>query len=201
MQQDVRRARRIDAERRADDAAARQMRLDEIGLEVLAEEVGDTHGVKADRVVDRLLTELGEFLAQIDHLADVARPERGRVGRRAQQQRTNELALPHHVRRVAVVGIGIARVVPRELAALHVVIRVVAEDVAAARDRHPAAVGHHLQPMARELQVAEQLRPQQTANIRAVRVDPALLISRLTAAPPIQGLRSKTSTLRPARAR
>ena len=175
MQQHVRRARRVHAHRGADDAAAREVRLDEVGLEVLAEEVGDAHRVEADRVVDDLLAELRELLAEIDHLADVARLERGRIRRRAQQQRPDELALAHHVGRIPVIGVRVARVVARELAPLHGVVGVVAEDVARAREGDAAAVGHDLQPVLRELEVAEQLRPQQAADVGAVRVDPALL--------------------------
>ena len=106
MQQHVGRARRVHAHGRADDAAAGEVRLDEIGLEIFAEEIRDAHRVEAHRVVDGLLAELRELLAEIDHFADVARPQRGRVRRRAQQQRTDELALAHHVGRVAVVRIA-----------------------------------------------------------------------------------------------
>ena len=101
--------------------------------------------------------------------------QRRRVRRRAQQQRADELALAHHVRRVAAVRVRVARVVTRELAALHVVVGVVAENVAGARDGDAAAVRHDLQAVARQLQIAEDLGPQQAAHVGAVRVDPALL--------------------------
>ena len=175
MQQDVSGARRVHAHCRADDAAARQVRLDEIRFEVLAEKVGDAHRVEADGVVDRLLAELRELLAQIDHLPDVPRPQRRRVRRRAHEQRADELALTHHVRRIALICVRIPRVVTREFAALHVVIGVVAQNVAGARDRHATAVRHDLQSVARQLQIAEELRPQQAAHVGAVRVDPAFL--------------------------
>ena len=116
-----------------------------------------------------------KLLAEEDHFLQVARLERGRVGRRAQQERADELALAHDVGRVPVVRVRVARVVARKLAALHLLVRVVAEDVAVRRDGHAAAVGHDLQAVARELEVAEQLRAQQAAHVGAVRVHPAFL--------------------------
>ena len=175
VQQHVGRAGRVDAHRRADDAAAGQVALDGVRLEVLVQEVGDAHRVEAQRVVDELLAELVELLAQEDHFLEVARLERGRVGRGAQQQRPDELALAHDVGRIAVVRVGVARVVAREFAALHLLVGVAAEDVAVRRDRDAAAVRHDLQAVAGEFEVAEQLRPQQAADVGAVRVHPALL--------------------------
>jgi hypothetical protein len=141
------------------------MRLDQVRLEVLAQEIGDAHRVEADRVVDELLADLHEFLAEEDQLADVAWLERRRVRRRAHQERADELALSHHVGRVAAVCVGILRVVTRELAALHGLVGVVAEDVAGPRDRDTAAVRHYLQPVLRELEVAKQLGPQEAAHV------------------------------------
>ena len=54
-------------------------------------------------------------------------------------------------------------------------VGVVAEDVAVRGDGDAAAVGHDLQAVARELEVAEELGPEQAAHVGAVRVDPALL--------------------------
>jgi hypothetical protein len=175
MQQHVRRTRRVHAHGGTDDAAPGEVRFDQVGLEVLAEEVGDAHRVEADHVVDDLLAELRELLAEIDHLADIAGLERGRIRRRAQQQRADELALTHHLGRIPVIGVPVRGVVARELAPLDGVVGVVAEDVARARKGDAATVWHDLEPVFRELEVAEQLGPKQAADVGAVRVDPALL--------------------------
>ena len=166
VQQHVGGARRIHAHCRADDAAAREMALDRVRLEVLVEEVGDAHRVEAECVVDELLAELADLAAKEKQFAEVPRLERGRVRRSAKEQGPDELALAHHVGGVPMVRIRVARVVARELATLNLLVRVVAEDVAARGDRDAAAVRHDLQAVTRELEVAEQLRPQQAADVQ-----------------------------------
>ena len=61
-------------------------------------------------------------------------------------------ALAHHVAPVAQVGVGVARAVARDLAALDVLVEVAAEDVAVAREGDAAAVGHDLQAVARQIE-------------------------------------------------
>ena len=85
-----------------------QVRLDDLALEVLVEQIGAAHGPEAQRVVHALLAEAVKMLAEVQQLLQVARLERGRIGRLAQQQRLDEAALAHHVARVAVVGLRVA---------------------------------------------------------------------------------------------
>ena len=99
------------------------------------------------------------------------------------------------------IGVPVARVVARELAPLDGVVGVVAEDVARACEGDAATVWHDLEPVLRELEVAEQLGPQQAADVGAVRVDPALLDLAADGGAADIRLRSSTRTLRPARAR
>ena len=115
----------------------------------------------------------GEFLAEIDQLADVARAKAGRVGRGAHQERLDEAALPRHVARIAVVGFGIPRREAREFAAMGVVVAVVGEIVAVAREDRAALVGDHLQSEARQLEIAHDLGPEQRADIGAVGIEKA----------------------------
>jgi hypothetical protein len=75
-----------------------------------------------------------KVLAEVQQLHDVARLERGRIGRLAQQQRLDEAALAQHVAQVALIGLGVAPGVARDLAAQRVVIVV---------QRQMAAVAHH----------------------------------------------------------
>ena len=175
VQQHVSRARRLHAERRADDAAAGEVRLDHVILEILVQVIRDAEHVEAQRVVDRLFAELAELAAQVQQFLEVARGERGRVRRRAQQHRADEAALTHGVARIAQVRVGIARAEARDLAALDVLVDVAAEHVAIACEGDSAAIGHDLQSMPREVESAEDLRPQQAADVGAVRVDPVLV--------------------------
>ena len=60
------------------------------------------------------------------------------------------------------------RVVAREFAALQLMVGIAAEDVAFGGDGDTATVGHHLQAMPRQFQVAEDLGAQQAADVGAV---------------------------------
>ena len=62
---------------------------------------------------------------------------------------------------------------PRHFAILAIVVVVVAVVVAVALERHPAAVGYHLQAVPRQLQVAGDLRAQQAADVGTIGVGPA----------------------------
>ena len=115
----------------------------------------------------------GELLAEIDQFADVARPEAGRVGRGAHQQRLDEAALPRHVAGIAVIGLGIARREAGELAPVRVVVAVVGEIVAIPREHRAALIGDHLQAEARQFEIAHDLGPEQRADIGAVGIEEA----------------------------
>ena len=143
-----------------------------------------------------------ELLAEIDQLADVARLHAGRVGRGAHQQRLDEAALPRHVARIAVVGLGIPRREPRELATMRVVVAVVGEVVAVAGEDRAALIGDDLQAEARQFEVAHDLRAGTASRHRSSwnRGSPASA-SGWSPAPPTQSFFSTTSTSRPARCR
>ena len=175
MQQHVGRAGRIDAERRADDAAARQRRLDDVGLEVLVEVVGHAHCPEAVRVVHLVFAHLRELPADVEQAEQVARVERGRVGRRGQEEIANQPALPLRVGRVTHVGVGIAARVSRHLAVGDDRVVVAAEIVAVLRERDRAAVRRDLQAVAVQFERPVDLRTQQAADVGAVRVDPVLV--------------------------
>ncbi len=71
MQQHVGRAGRVNAERRADDAAARLGRLDDVGFEVLVEVLGDAHGPEADRLVHPVFAHLPELAPDVQELPEI----------------------------------------------------------------------------------------------------------------------------------
>ena len=175
MQQHVGGARRARPERGADDRAAAQVRLDDLALEVLLEHVGAAHGEEAQRVVHARLAELVEMLAEEQQLLEVARLERGRIRRLAQQQRLDEAAVPQHVAYVAVVAFGVVARVARDLAAHGVVVVVHRQMPAVAHHGAAALVGDDLQAVRRQLERADDLGAQQAAHVGAVRVGEAVV--------------------------
>ena len=173
VQQHVGRAGRHRPQRRADDAGDGEIGLDDVGLEILVEEIRDRHRPEAQRQRHLFPAQPGEFLAEIKHLAEVARPEACRVGRGAHQKRLDEAALPRHIAGIAVVGLRVALREPRELAAVCVVVAAVGEIVAVMGEHRPALVGDDLQAEARQLQVAHDLGPEQRADIGAIGIEEA----------------------------
>ena len=151
------------------------MRLDDLAFEVLVQHVGAAHRPEAQRVVHARLAELAEVLARGTAAPDVTRLERGRVRRLAQQQRLDEAAVPQHVAHVAVVGLGIAARMARDLAAQGVVVVVERQVLAVAHHGAAALVGDDLQPVTRQFEAADDLGAQQAAHVRAVRVREVLV--------------------------
>ena len=175
VQQHIGRARRAGPQRRADDARAGEMRLHQVGLEILVEVLRRAHGPEPDGLVHLLLAEAGEATPEVEHPHQVARLERSRVGRRHHQHRFDEAAVARDVAAVAVVGLGVVGRVPRDLAAEHVVVAVGDQAVAAGHHGDVALVGDDLEAVARQLELAHDLGPHQAADVGAVRVGPAVI--------------------------
>ena len=103
---------------------------------------------------------------------------------------------------VLVVGLGVEPRVARDLAlCLRVIVD--APQVIAVRHRREGAVERQdLEAVARQIEIADDLRPQQRHDVRADReAGSPGKTSSVTAAPPTTWRRSSTSTFRPARAR
>ena len=115
--------------------------------------------------------------AEEQELTDVAGAQGHRIGRRAQQQRPDEPALPHDRLDVALVVVGVAVGEPADLfgACRALVLAIVGEVAAIGRERGPALIGHDLQAEPGQVEVAHDLGPQQAADVGAVRVGPARL--------------------------
>jgi hypothetical protein len=150
-------------------------RLDQRIFEIFIEEIRDAHGVKAHRVVDQVLAHLQCFPAHVHHFEQVARLERSRVGRRAQQELPDEAALAHDVPVVARGGVGVAVAVPRHFPPRGIRIDVGADVVAVLRDGHRAPVRHDLQAVFPQVQAAVHLRAQQAAHVGTVGVLPVTI--------------------------
>ena len=166
VQQHEPRALRARPDLRADDARRGEVALQQLGIEVVVEEVGGAAGQEPDRVVQHALVELAE-----------ARPDPGEgeellgvvaedVGRDHVEQRLDGLADHVDVVAVLVVRVGVVLGVPRDL--LEVLVVVLREQQVLAvlpgrqqrrhQQRHEAVLG--------ELQVVDDVRPQQGQRIR-----------------------------------
>ena len=110
-----------------------------------------------------------EALADRQQLEQAARIERRRIGRRHAENRLGEAAHLDHRLAVFVVGLGVEPRVARDLAARLVVI-VDAPQVVAVRHRRERAVERQqLHAVARQIELADDLRPQQRHDVRADR--------------------------------
>ena len=149
--------------------------FDQRTFEVLIQEIRDAHGVETHRVVDNVFAQVHHLLAHVEQFKQVTGLEGSRVRRCAQQQFTDEAALPHEVTIKAHAGIRITRAVPRYFPAGNIRVDVIAYVVAVPGKGHAAAVRHDLQPIFGQVHAAENLRSQQAAHVGSVGIDPVLV--------------------------
>ena len=169
VQQHVGRARRSHAEKRADDPRRRHRRLEHVGLEPLIEKIDRAHRQQLHLVQAIVEAHAAEALADRQQLEQAARIERRRIGRQHAEDRLGEAAHLDHRLAVFVVGLGVEPRVARDLAAGLVVI-VDAPQVIAVRHRRQRAVERQqLHAVARQIEVADDLGPQQRDDVRADR--------------------------------
>ena len=183
VEEHVRRARALDALERADDPRRRHRRLERVRLEPLAQEVVGRHRHELDE--DRLLA-LGQLLEAPEQAAEReqrARVDRGRVGRHDREDRLDEPGHVDHERPVFLVRLGVHLRPAPELADRSAVV-VDPPQVVARADRVAVAVlrrgpAHALgdrreraverqdvQAVARQVQLADDLRPEQRDDVR-----------------------------------
>ena len=169
VQQHVGRARRPHAEKRPDDPRRRHRRLEHVGLEPLIEEIDRAHRHQLDLVVAVHVGEGAEALAEERQLHELARIQRHRIGRRHVEDRLDEARHLDHRLAVLVVGLGVEPRVPPDLA-LRLGVVVHAPQVVAVRHRREGAVERQdFQAVARQIEIADDLRPEQRHHVRADR--------------------------------
>ena len=179
MQQDIGRAGGIGPQRRADDGGGGGEALPARILEILVEEVADGHGPEADDLVHLLLAHAGELGGDLEEAVEIAAPapgidpvlgegvEPGRVGRRHHQQRLDEAALAADLGRVMVIGLGVFDRMPAQRFPRPVMIAIGDDAFAVRIGLAVDLIGDDLQPVARQIEEAEDLGPQQAADIGA----------------------------------
>jgi hypothetical protein len=148
--------------------------LEHIGLEPLVEEAGRAHRHQLQLVVLVLPGELPEAAQQEQQLLQAPRVERHRIGRRQAENRPYEAPHLHHRPAVFVVGFGVQARVARDLAVGLGVIVGPPEVVALRHRRERAVERQDLEPVAREIELADDLRPEQRDDVRAHREVKAL---------------------------
>ncbi len=165
VEQDVGRARRADAEERADDARRGHRGLERIGLEPLVQEVGGAHRHQADERRLVALRQPGEVAGQPQHAQPVARVQAGDVRRDHAEDRLDEAGHLRHEEAVFLVGVGVGRRPATDLAHGRGVVVAPPQPVAVER-RERAVERQDLQAVLRELKVADDLRAQQADDVR-----------------------------------
>ncbi len=151
------------------------MRLDDFALEIFVEKIRRAHGPETQRVVHALFAQTMEVLAEVEQFLEIARLERGGIRRLAHQKRFDEFALTHDIARVAIISLRVAFRMPGDLAAQGIVVVVQRQMSPALHHRASPFVGNDLQSMFRQLESPNDLRPQQAAHVRAVRVREVLI--------------------------
>ena len=169
VQQHIGGAGRSHAQKRPDDARRRHRRLEHVGLEPLIEKVGRAHRHQLNLVVAVLVRQRAEAPRQEQQLAQLARVERHRIGRRHAEDRLDEPRHLHHRLAVFVVGFGVELRVASNLTMRRRVIVHAPEIVAVRHRRERAVERQNLQPVARQIQIADDFRPQQRDDVGADR--------------------------------
>ena len=169
VEQDVRRARRTHAQERADDAAGRHRRLEHVGLEPLVEKVRRAHRHELHLVVAIGTRQVAEAPAQERQPRQLPRVERPRVWRRHVEDGLHEARHLDHRPAVLVVGLRVHSRVPGDLAKCAGVVVHAPEVIAAGHRRERAVKRQDLQAVPRQVELADDLGPQQRHDVRAHR--------------------------------
>ena len=149
------------------------MRLYGIGFKILVQVVADTLGPEPEGIGQTLLAHLHKGAGEAQEITQVPGFQRGGVRGAPEQVGPDQPGLLHHIGGIALVGIGVAFRVAGHLPVLSIVIVVIAVVVAVAHERDAAPIGHHLQAVSWQFQVAGDFWSQQAAHVGAVGVSPA----------------------------
>ena len=138
----------------------------QVVLEVVVEEVGSAAGQQADGVVQRPLVELLEAAAeacQREHLLRIVAED---VRRDHVEERLDGLADHLDVVVVLLVGVGVVLRVPRDLPDVLAVVLAEQQVVAVLAGREQGRHQQRHEPVLRQLQVVDDVRPQEAERVR-----------------------------------
>ena len=165
MEKDVRRPRRPRAEEGPDDPARGHRRLQRVRLEPLVQIVGRAHGPQFEERVELLLVETARVPSQHEQRLQVARPGRERVWRHDAKEGFHGPRELVHERRKVVVRLRVLRGMAVQVAARLVVVGPAPQVVAVRERSHRALEREDLQPVPCELQIPDDLGPQQAYDV------------------------------------
>jgi hypothetical protein len=139
------------------------------------EELCRAHGEKTHVFVHFFLAKRPEFPAQKQQFADVPRPERGRIGWRAQQGLAYELGIPGQVGLEAVHGVRIVRRMTFQFEIIRFCVGIGSQCLPVVSKINGTQVRYQYQAVTAEVEIAVQRLAQHAANIGGARIDPALM--------------------------
>ena len=165
VQQHVGRAGRAGPEEGADDAARGLGALERVELEPFVEQVARRLRHELGDPVAFLLAHGGADAAELQQAREVAPAHRGGVRRHHAQHRLDRLRGAGHHARVFVHRLGIPRRMTVDLAARQVVVVPRGEVVAVVHGRDRARQRQDLEPVPRQLEVADDVGPEQAHDV------------------------------------
>ena len=158
---------RAHAEECADDARGRHRGFEHVGLEPLIEKINGAHGHELDLIVFVVARHALEAASDEEQLHQFARVQRVGVGRDHAEDRFHEAAHGLHGFAEFVVGFGVDAGVAGDFAMRLAVIVHAPQVIAAGHGREGAVERKDFEAVAREVEVADDLGPQQRDDVRA----------------------------------
>src|SRR5580698_2010015 len=165
MEQNIGCAGRTDAEECADDSGGGHGGFEDVGLKPLVEEIGRAHGHELDQIVFVFGVEILETLGEEGKFFQVARVEGRGIGRDHAENRLYEAAHGDHGFAEFFVRFGVEFGVTLEFPARFTVIVLTPEVVAVGHGGQGAVEREDLQPVPREIEIANDFRPQQRNDV------------------------------------
>ena len=166
VEQHVRGPRRTRPEEGADDPARGQRGLQHVGLEPLLEEVGRAHGHQLGEKVELVGLQAQEVASEAKHAGHVAGSEAGGVGRDDVEEVLHGARHVEERAAVVVVGLGVADREAGDLAPGAVVVGVAVEAVAVRQGGEGALEGQDREPVAGQIQLADDVGAHQAYHVR-----------------------------------
>src|SRR5216683_2990304 len=173
MEEHVGSAWRADAEEGADDAGGGHGGFEDVGLEPLVEKVGGAHGHELDEGVALVGRKLAKTLAEKIEALEVARVQRGGIGRDHGENGLHEAAHRGHHLGEFVVGFGVDAGVAADFALRAGVIVHAPEVIAVEHWGEGAIEGENFQAVAREIEFANDFGTQERDDVGTHREEEA----------------------------
>ena len=167
MQQHVRRSRRAHAQKSSYDSRGRHGGFEHVGFEPLIEKINGAHRHELDLVVFVVARHALKAASDEKQLHQFTRIQGRRIRRHHTQDRLHEAAHGLHGFAELVVSLGVHARVPRNFPMGLAVIVHAPKIIPIGHWREGSIQRQNFQSMARQVQVANNLRTQQRHNVRA----------------------------------